>query len=247
MSGIVGHRGLLLDSAAPSGGDPYWSSVVLLVDASGRADGAKPTDIDVTGKTATWSSSAAECDTAVYVFGSSSLYVGGSPGYVYFADSADWAMGTGDATWEMWAKMDGSNGSGGVLIALCQADVSMGFASVQLAVTTANKGWGQTSNGSTTRSGEGDSIASGWHHVALVRHGANLYLYTDGARKTIATNLGGVTLMNSTGNMVVGANIASSGQRQWKGWLDQIRITKGVARYTDATISVPTEPFPHSA
>lgn len=208
--------------------------------------GAKPTDIDVTGKTATWSSSAAECDTAERVFGSSSIHIAGSPGYVSFADAEDWAMGTGEATWEFWGKMDGPNSSGDVRISLCQANVSMGFSSVLLAVTTSNNAWGQTSDGSTTRAGGGDSIASGWHHVALVRIGANLYLYTDGVRKVIATNLNGVTLMNSTGNMVVGANIASSNQRQWKGWLDQIRITKGVARYTTPTFNVPTGPFPSS-
>lgn len=38
MSGLIGYLGLLLGFNSPQG-DPYWSNVVLLVDASSRPAG----------------------------------------------------------------------------------------------------------------------------------------------------------------------------------------------------------------
>ena len=245
MSGIVGHRGLLLGGDGPPGSDPYFANVVLLLDASARADGSTPSDIDVKGKSPTWRGNA-QCKTDQFKFGSSSIYLDGTNDRVSFADSADWAMGTGDATWEAWVRPEGSF-SGGNRIWLSQANSFGGFYSVNAYRNTGDLLQGGVSNGSTTYTGNAGAMASdAWVHIAIVRHGANLYHYVNGVKSPISTALSGVSLMDSTGAMCIGAYIDADGTIHWKGWIDQVRITKGVARYTTTTITVPTAPFPHS-
>jgi len=38
----------------------------------------------------------------------------------------------------------------------------------------------------------------------------------------------------------------ATGGGRWKGYVEDVRITKGVARYTGNTLTVPTEAFPTS-
>lgn len=82
--------------------------------------------------------------------------------------------------------------------------------------------------------------ASAWHHVALVRQGANFHLYLDGVQD--ATGIS--TLSNNgalaTGVAYIGQVVNSTGFLN--GFMDEIRITKGLARYT-AGFTPPTQPF----
>lgn len=247
MSGIIGHLGLLLDSGAPpSGGDPYWANVVLLVDASAEANGSTPSTIDVKGKTPTWRGNA-QCKTDQFKFGSSSIYLDGTNDRVIFADSADWAMGTGDATWEAWVRPEGSF-SAGLRIWLSQANSFGGFYSVQGFRNTSNLLQLRVSNGSTSYGSNASAMTSdAWEHIAIVRSGSTLYGYVNGVYTTSSTALSGVTLMDSTGAMCLGAYYDADGANHWKGWIDQVRITKGVARYGAANFTPPTTKFPHSA
>lgn len=226
-------------------GDPYWANVVLLVDASAETNGSTPSGIDVTGKTPTWRGNA-QCKTDQAKFGSSSIYLDGTNDRVSFADSADWAMGTGDATWEAWVRPEGTF-SGGDRVYLGQAASTGGFYSVLARRNSGDLHQVGVSDGAATYGGTaGDTFAAdAWSHVAIVRHGANLYSYLNGARHSASTALSGVSLMDSTGAMVLGAYADADAGFHWKGWIDQVRITKGVARYTASTITVPSAKFPH--
>ena len=225
--------------------DQFFSSVVLLVDASARADGSTPSDIDVKGKTPTWRGNA-RCKTDQYKFGSSSLYFDGSNDRISFADSADWAMGTGDATWELWVRPESAHDI--TRVCLSQATAWGSLYSAQLYRYDEGGIYGLVSNGATAYYGGALGLTTGvWTHIALVRHGANLYLYVNGALSTLSTALSGVSLMDSAGAMTVGAYFDGDDSRgHWKGWIDQVRITKGVARYTAPYVVVPTAKFPHS-
>ena len=72
-----------------------------------------------------------------------------------------------------------------------------------------------------------------WNHVALVRSGDTLSLYANGTRAALYTGLGAYGLTTSS------ASITADDL-----WLDEFRITKGVARYSGATYSVPGDAFP---
>lgn len=230
-----------------AGGDPFWSNVVLLVDASAETDASTPGTIDVTGKTPTWRGNA-QIDTAQFKFGSSSILLDGTNDRVSFPDSADWAMGTGDATWEAWVRPNGSF-SGGERYWLGQAASTGGFYSVLGRRNTSDFHQAGVTNGTTVYEGTSATAfaSSAWSHVAICRSGANLYTYVNGVRHTASTSLSGVTLQDSTGAMTLGGYADADHGSNWNGWIDQVRITKGVARYTGAFVVVPEAKFPHSA
>lgn len=231
--------------SAASQTDPYWSSVVLLVDASSYSDGTTPSTIDVTGKTPTYVGNA-QVKTDAFKFGSSSLYFDGAGDCVYFADSADWVMGE-YATWEFWARRDDI---GATKSMLSQKESTNSYMSVEITGTASaqiNCAVTGGSGGTTVVSGAygSFSVDSIFHHIAVVRDGDALYGFRDGTKTSIGTGLSTYDLKNMAAPMVIGAELSSASTYPFKGWIDQVRITKGVARYT-ADFTPPTAAFPHS-
>lgn len=225
------------------GYNPPFAQVKLLVDASSYTNGSTPAGLDVTGKTATYRNNA-QIKTDQFKFGGSSLYLDGTNDRVSFADSADWAMGTGDATWEAWVRREGTLGSNEII--LSQADSFGGFVSAQMYSNSSDLQQVVVSDGTNTYQGAGLSIPSDtWEHVSMCRQGPNLYRSVGGIVGLVNNTLTGISLLDSTGAMVLGAYVDADGSIHWKGWMDQIRITKGTALYT-ADFPVPVVPFPHS-
>jgi hypothetical protein len=80
-----------------------------------------------------------------------------------------------------------------------------------------------------------------WRHVAIVKSSNITTMYVDGVSQGTwadSTNYTGTTA-------IVGGRFAalSGDQRSLNGYIDELRITKGVARYT-ANFTPPTAPFP---
>jgi hypothetical protein len=72
-----------------------------------------------------------------------------------------------------------------------------------------------------------------WHHVAIVNRDRYTYLYFDGE---LVDKVKNVAISN---NVTIGYNIGFL-----KGYITAFRITKGIARYIEPFITVPTLPFP---
>jgi len=80
-----------------------------------------------------------------------------------------------------------------------------------------------------------------WYHIAAVRNGSTFTIYVDGTSRSSTTNSS--ALYNATNNFTIGAE--SNTQAQYlNGYIDDLRITKGVARYT-ANFTPPTAAFPN--
>lgn len=87
-----------------------------------------------------------------------------------------------------------------------------------------------------------DAFAVGvWRHVAMVRNGATGYVYIDGVLRGSISGLN--TPAPSSRPLKVGVWDYSANAEYFPGYLDEIRITKGVARYM-ANFTPPDEPFP---
>lgn len=84
----------------------------------------------------------------------------------------------------------------------------------------------------------GTIVANTWYHIALVRSGNTFYGYLNGVRNTTAQTITGALNNNSAWNGVI---IGGASTNSWNGLIEDVRITKGIARYTAATEIIPTK------
>ncbi len=86
------------------------------------------------------------------------------------------------------------------------------------------------------------TISSGaWHHIAWSRASGSVGVYLDGALAGTVSNGGSIP----AGNVLVGVS-AHSGGEYINGYIDEVRLTKGVALYTSA-FTPPSRAFPDDA
>ena len=222
----------------PVSDDPYWGNVVSLIHFDG-AD-ASTTFTDQKGKS--WTATGnAQLDTAQFKFGTASLLLDGTTDKIQTASSSDFDFGTGAFTIECWVR-----------------PAVLYFGAFISRRTFSANGWvlGMFDDGSVAlrakigaaysdtylRSAAGVLTAGVWSHVALTRTGSDWYLFVDGVVVDTLTNAG--ALHDQAESVRIGvANNAS--EWDYNGHIDEVRITKGVARYT-AAFTPPSAPFPNS-
>jgi hypothetical protein len=79
-----------------------------------------------------------------------------------------------------------------------------------------------------------------WRHLAFVRNGNDFYVYMNGTRQTTSTQA--TFTMPNTSTMLIGRG----GGKFMRGNIDEFRISN-TARYTGATLTVPTAQFTNDA
>lgn len=206
-------------------GDPYWANVASLMYFNGTNGSTTFTD-EVSG--VTWTSSGgAQISTAQSKFGGSSLLIGAT-GILHTA-AAIAALGAA-YTIEGWVYVP--NTAGGIF-------VENGSAWPNYFIQ--GSGGTQYSNGSGWIYSSGTTIAANtWTHIAISATDANhLYSFINGV--LVGT---GTTGSAAAYNLYIGQN--SSGAQQCNGYIDCVRITAGIGRYT-ASFTPPTAPFPNHA
>ena len=80
-----------------------------------------------------------------------------------------------------------------------------------------------------------------WHHVAIVDNGTTTTLYVDGVSQGSSSSAGELGYSNAEFNLSIGAD-QSGNYNHIHGHLDELRISKGIARYT-GNFTPPTQPF----
>ncbi len=219
--------------------DPYRSQVSLLLHGDGANGSTTITDSSPTPKMVTAVGNA-QISTAQSKFGGSSLAFDGTGDRFTVAVSQQLDMGIGDFTYEMWVYRVATSNN--------QTLLDHNYATAPNVTIQANgttRRWAVYLNGALTLVSEGsDHTLSTWHHYALVRNGSglnNIVLYRDGM------NVGQATFAGLVGNpnvvLTVGWNGSIGTATDFNGYIDDLRITKGVARYT-ANFTPPTAPFP---
>lgn len=223
-------------------GDPYWSNVVLLLQGDG-VDGST-TFIDEKGHTMTANGNA-QVATAVRRFGEGSIFCDGSGDYVTTPDHADFDLGSGDFTIEGWCRIGSTRPSNAqaLLVKRASSSVRGPFAILVPANTTKFQLLLATTAGSyavnltsTTSPGTGT-----WTHFAAVRSGTDVYLFSGGVQEGGTGSVSGALLTN-TDSLSLGRDQAGT-DTALNGYLDSVRITKGVARYT-GTFTPPSRALP---
>ena len=91
---------------------------------------------------------------------------------------------------------------------------------------------------SATSLNSGVTVSTGqWYNFSFTRQGNTFRLFVDGVLKATATNSS--ALRNSSQNLTIGSNNQSTTSLEYHGYLDDIRITKGLCLYTQ-NYTVPT-------
>ncbi len=216
-------------------GDPNFGDVSLLL----RADGSPLRDSSPDPKVITAVGNAAY-STAQAKFGSGSIAFDGNGDYLTCGTNAGYAMGTGDFTLEGFVYVTSFTNPYQTIFRTREGAVNSttGYSIGVLGTGTplGSQSFFFYTNGIVVTANNTVSLNT-WHHVACTRSGSTLRLFIDGVQGVSATNSQNFT--DSTG--FIGAVFST--QEFFNGYIDELRITKGVARYT-ANFTPPTAPFP---
>jgi hypothetical protein len=214
--------------------DEYYDNVSLLLYGNGTNNSTTIIDSSPNGKTRTVFDNA-RISTLISKFGGSSLFFDGTNDYISFPYSPTNDLGTGDFTIEAFIYVAGGSSDRGF--------IGLGNVSATSGVSMRINGndlrfFVDGYDNQTTTSNV--IIGSTWYHVALVRSGTTNRIYVDGisgGSNTRTPNFGSGT------TLVIGRTYSDFNGEYWNGYIDEVRITKGVARYT-SNFTPPTEQFP---
>lgn len=229
-------------SAAAPVTDPYFSNTVLLMHANGTNGSTTFTDqmshpITVAGS--------AQISTTQSKFGGASASFNGTTDKISTPDSNDWNYGSGDFTIETWVYF---NSLATTQVIVNQGtDATSNLPGVGLDWITGVGMYFYVHNGTaelvTLNPGTAGWAANTWYHVAVVRSGTTWTMYRNGAQIYQITGNSSV-IPDVVGALYLGWRNYAATTEFLNGYLDDLRITKGVARYT-ANFTVPTAAFPN--
>lgn len=170
----------------------------------------------------------AQINTAVTKYGTGSMYFDGSGDYLSMYATPNLTFGSGDWTVECWIYLPSLSSTYYAIASQRTGDTlsTIGWA---LFVNTSKVGI-NCSNGSSSVTAENTTVltTNTWYHVAAVRTGNNLITYVNGIGSTPASFTGSVVVAGSTTYVGFASGSAITA---FSGYIDDLRITKGVARY----------------
>ena len=219
-----------LSAVGSTVGDVYFPQTKLLLPFDGANGATTTSDLSNSNHTVTFGGNA-EISTVQSKFGGSSLSLDGSS-YLSIPTSSSWTVGSSDYSADMWIKT--TDGVADLVSAFKQAAPNngwlfgIGFHTVtdgKLAFYNASSSYELF--GGTAFVNDGD-----WHHVAFTKSGATLRLFVDGVLDATGTIT--ITSTNSGEAILIGMDNNASPSRHYSGYLDELRISQGIARWTAA-------------
>jgi hypothetical protein len=190
-----------------------------------------------------------QIDTAQYKFGSSSALFDGSGDYISAPDHAGWDLSDANSdqfTVEAWIR---PAAGGGTIAGQDSGDGAMSWL-FGLSGTNLNFQWTHTGgyfdSSLQSRSSFPNSLSlSAWHHVAVDKDATGkIRLYIDGATVNAVSAPANSAIFNASAILKIGS---SPNLGDFNGHIDELRITKGIARYAaDSSYTIPTETFPQA-
>jgi hypothetical protein len=223
-------------------GDVNFADVELLLHMGGSNGSTTFTDSSSNGLTVTANGNA-QISTTQSKFGGSSAYFDGNGDYLTASHASNFNFGSGDFTAEVWFNVPAGAPSGiepFITTAAGQGVTGTDFQGIWFGLYQGQYYF----LASTNQSSWDVVIAAGtpptdtWTHFCVVRSGNTFTLYVNGV--SIGTTTSSGTLTNSNNLIAIGGRTRNN---QYSiGYLDDVRVTKGVARYT-SNFTAPTAAF----
>ena len=215
-------------------GDVHFPKNILHLPFDG-SNGATSTS-DVSNQNNAVTVNGAQISTAQSKFGGSSMLFDGSNDYLSVGGS-EWNsnLNSGDFTVEFWIRFNtvgtpyiiqNYNGSNGWGVAMW----SGGGGTNYFDGFWYSGGWKYIQYGVGGSSQYTTASADTWYHVAFVRDGNDWSLYLNGTLEGTRTGLSGNITSSSLGSLEIGRKYNDA--YYVDGYIDDLRITKGLARYT---------------
>lgn len=217
--------------------DPYWSNVVLALHWEQIAD--------TTGKNTLSTQWNTRLDAVRSKFWGSSLYFDGVGDTILIPDSANFDFWVADFTIETWVNTDARGGYDRIIAGWNQTDGSFNQWFLWAWPATQLNFWYWNWSYIEVAPGVPSWPNNEWHYVTVTRQGTNVYIFWD-------------WILRHTWNMWAWVSINT-----WSYWvslwgryhnwglieffhgnIDELRITKWVARYT-TNFTPPTQAFAH--
>ena len=213
-------------------GDEYYNSCSLLLHFSGSNGSTTFIDNSPSPKTAT-SVNGASISTAQSKFGGSSGLFDGSDDYVTVPDNSAFDFGAGDFTIEYWEYRTASTGDKPTISRNNSGPSPwlLGWSApggiVAFYASTNGSSWDIASNVSM-----GVITTNVWTHYAVTRQGSTFRTFQNGIQ--ISTFTSAATIYAGAGPLQIGRYDTIT---LYPGYLDELRLTKGVARYTGSFVT----------
>ncbi len=184
----------------------------------------------------------AQISTAQSKFGGSSMYFDGTGDYlVSRSDTNNYAFGTGDFTVEFWLRLNALPGAGPFFTLVDfrpEGTLGGAYGTTYLDGSTAVLTYYANSANQITGTGLSTGV---WYHIALARSGTSTRLFLDGTQVG-STYTDSTNYANGASRPTIGTNAYIPSLGHLNGYIDDLRITKGVARYT-ANFTPPAAAF----
>ena len=207
-----------------------YDKVSLLLPMNGANNGTVFPDWSPAPKTVTVVNSARTSTAQNKYYDSSGDFTASTTARLDVTYSSDLDIGSGDFTAELWAR-PGATGAARALM-----DWRNGIGTINrfalISMNTDGKPSLDFGSGSTWYVNILSSIAiaaNTWGHIAVTRSGSNFTLWVDGVSSATGSNAGTHTMPSVPLKIGVAADNSSFG---YNGYMQDVRITKGVALYT---------------
>jgi hypothetical protein len=201
---------------ANAGEDFYFANVSLLLRGNGSNGSTTFTDASLNNFSIT-ANGTVQISTTQSKYGGASMYFSGSTSNFLSLPSNSAFTLTGDFTIEFWAWKSAAGYYD------CVIGTSSGSANFIELTSTRNNFLIYFSSGSVAKTSYNPNDST-WHHYAVSRSGSSVKMYIDGVEVASGTN--------STSFDVSGGYIGKCNAFPFNGYIDDLRVTKGVARYT---------------
>jgi hypothetical protein len=230
--------------------DPHLPAVVLLLGFEGANGSTSISDESPAAHGNATVVNNAQVDTAQAKFGGSSLGIDGNLSSLSFSLNADWSLSSANSdpfTVEAWVRLSSFDNEFHVAASVIVGQNSVWDFTILPTGELLFESASVAGSYNVHVVSSGASLALGtWYHLAVDKDSSGkIRLYKNGvmvgsdtpADSSQAAPLSGLTIGEGIANGLLHAAL--------NGWIDEIRITKGIARYqSDGGFVVPTAAFP---